>query len=114
MSSRTRHADTEIDLAADGVARAAVDELSRGESDRRLEAANRLRHAADSLVTELVVEARIAGATWADVGEALGVSTQAAHQKYRWSVEETADDAADTTSEGRAGTEEDLADTPSE
>ena len=113
MSSRTRHADTEIDLAADGVARAAVDELSRGESDR-LEAANRLRHAADSLVTELVVEARNAGATWADVGEALGVSTQAAHQKYRWSVEETADDGRDTLSESAVEADEEPAGAPSE
>ena len=114
MSSRTRHADTEIDLAADGVARAAVDELAHGDSGRRLEAANRLRHAADALVTELVVEARIAGATWADVGEALGVSTQAAHQKYRWSVEESRDDRADTTSGDRVAVDEELADTPSE
>ena len=114
MSSRTRHADTEIDLAADGVARAAVDELSRGESDR-LEAANRLRHAADSLVTELVVEARIAGATWADVGEALGVSTQAAHQKYRWSVEETAgDDGADIAPESSPAADEEPTGDPSE
>jgi hypothetical protein len=114
MSSRTRHADTEIDLAADGVARAAVDELSRGESDR-LEAANRLRHAADSLVTELVVEARIAGATWADVGEALGVSTQAAHQKYRWSVEETADEeVTDLAPEAPTAVDEEPTDVPSE
>ena len=91
MSSRTRHSDTQIDLAADDAARAAVDELIRGREDHRLEAANRLRHAADSLVTELVSEARAAGATWADIGEALGVSTQAAHQKYRWAaVEDTA------------------------
>jgi hypothetical protein len=91
MSSRTRQSDTQIDLAADDAARAAVEELIRGRDDHRLEAANRLRHAADALVTELVNEARAAGATWADIGEALGVSTQAAHQKYRWSaVEETA------------------------
>ena len=89
MSSRTRQSDTEIDLAADGVARAAVDDLVRGAGGRRLEAANRLRHAADALVTELVIQARTEGATWADIGEALGVSTQAAHQRYRWSVDDT-------------------------
>jgi hypothetical protein len=25
-----------------------------------------------------------AGATWAEIGEALGVSAQAAHKRYRW------------------------------
>ena len=91
MASRMRQGDTEIDLAADSVARAALEELARGSSGERLEAANRLRHAADALVTELVAEARGSGATWADIGEALGVSTQAAHQKYRWSVDDTAE-----------------------
>ena len=91
MASRMRHGDTEIDLAADAVARAALEELARGASEPRLEAANRLRHAADALVTELVAEARAAGTTWADIGEALGVSTQAAHQKYRWSVDGTSE-----------------------
>ncbi len=76
--------EIEIDLAADAVARSAVGDLSRGQADRRLEAANRLRHAADALVTELVLEARESGATWAEIGDTLGVSTQAAHQKYRY------------------------------
>jgi hypothetical protein len=31
----------------------------------------------------LVAAARAAGATWADVAEALGVSVQAAHKRYR-------------------------------
>ena len=95
MSSRTRHTDTEIDLAADDVARSAVDQLVRGRDDHRLEAANRLRHAADALVTELVGAARAEGATWADIGEALGVSTQAAHQKYRWAAAEGAETSSD-------------------
>ena len=83
---RTRHSDIEIDLAADSVARAAVAELARGDDAVRLEAANRLRHATEALVTELVAAARDEGATWADIGEVLGVSTQAAHQKYRYAV----------------------------
>ena len=82
---RTRHSDVEIDLAADGAARAAVDELTRGEAGpsgsrpptgsdtpaRRWSPSSWWPHAS-------------AGATWADIGEILGVSTQAAHQKYRW------------------------------
>ena len=76
--------EVEIDLAADAAARAGVEDLVRGDADRRLEGANRLRHAADALVTELVLEAREQGATWAEIGEILGVSTQAAHQKYRY------------------------------
>lgn len=87
--SRTQRADVEIDLAADAVARAGVGDLIHGDADRSLEAANRLRRAADALVTELVLEARAAGETWAEIGETLGVSTQAAHQKYRYV---TADD----------------------
>lgn len=90
---RTRHTDIEIDLAADGAARAAVGELARGGDAGRLEAANRLRHATEALVTELVAEARADGATWADIGEVLGVSTQAAHQKYRWAAADPADAA---------------------
>lgn len=78
--------DVEIDLAADAALRDAMNSLTRGEGDvaQRLEAAQRLRHAAEALVAELVAEARKKGATWADIGETLGVSTQAAHQKYRW------------------------------
>lgn len=88
---RTRHTDIEIDLAADGAARSAVDELARGGDAGRLAAANRLRHATEALVTELVAEARADGATWADIGEVLGVSTQAAHQKYRWAAADPAE-----------------------
>jgi len=78
--------DVEIDLAADAALRAAMTELTRGAVDvnQRLEAAQRLRHAAEALVAELVAEARKKGATWSDIGGTLGVSTQAAHQKYRW------------------------------
>lgn len=76
--------EVEIDLAADAAARAGVEDLVRGDDDRRLEGANRLRHAADTLVTELVLAARDNGSTWAEIGEILGVSTQAAHQKYRY------------------------------
>ena len=78
--------DVEIDLAADAALRTAMDQLTRGDVTQRLEAAQRLRHAAEALVAELVAEARRKGATWADIGETLGVSTQAAHQKYRWVV----------------------------
>lgn len=31
-----------------------------------------------------VAEAMERGATWAEIGGALGVSTQAAHKRYRW------------------------------
>lgn len=86
MSTRTGRNDVEIDLAADAAIRTAVDELTRGDVNQRLEASARLRHAAEALVAELVAEARRAGATWSDIGETLGVSTQAAHQKYRYVV----------------------------
>ena len=41
-----------------------------------------LRDAADRKLFELVGFARDAGASWAAIGDALGVSTQAAHQRY--------------------------------
>ncbi len=84
MTTRIGRYDVEIDLAADAAMRAAVNELAHGDVNQRLEAAQRLRHAAEALVAELVSAAREEGATWSDIGETLGVSTQAAHQKYRW------------------------------
>ncbi len=87
ITARVGRGDIEIDLAADAAMRSAVDDLTHGEADRRLEAAQRLRHAAEALVAELVADARKKGATWADIGDTLGVSTQAAHQKYRWVAE---------------------------
>ena len=47
-----------------------------------LAASASLRSAADSLIFELVGYARDAGASWADIGAALGVTTQAAHQRF--------------------------------
>jgi hypothetical protein len=41
-----------------------------------------LRDAADHKLFQLVGFAREEGASWAQIGEALGVSTQAAHQRY--------------------------------
>jgi hypothetical protein len=84
ITERVGRGDVEIDLAADAAIRAALDDLARGDVSQRLEAAQRLRHASEALVAELVAEARKKGATWSDIGETLGVSTQAAHQKYRW------------------------------
>jgi hypothetical protein len=34
-------------------------------------------------IQQVVISARTAGATWPQIGTALGVSTQAAHQRYR-------------------------------
>lgn len=84
ITARVGRGDIEIDLAADSAMREAVAGLTRGDVNQRLEAAQRLRHAAEALVAELVAEARKKGATWSDIGDTLGVSTQAAHQKYRW------------------------------
>ena len=41
-----------------------------------------LRDAADRKLFQLVGFAREAGASWAAIGAALGVTTQAAHQRY--------------------------------
>jgi hypothetical protein len=47
-----------------------------------LSATAALRDAADRKLFDLVGFARDAGASWAAIGEALGVSTQAAHQRF--------------------------------
>jgi hypothetical protein len=48
-----------------------------------------LRSAADDKLFQLVVFARDSGASWAAIGEALGVSTQAAHQRFAAKVTTT-------------------------
>lgn len=48
-----------------------------------LEAAVAVRTGADAYLVELVTHAREAGASWASIGAALGVTAQAAHQRYR-------------------------------
>ncbi|MGK2950113.1 MAG: hypothetical protein ACSLFP_16190 [Acidimicrobiales bacterium] len=47
-----------------------------------LSATAALREAADQKLFELVGFARDSGASWSAIGEALGVTTQAAHQRY--------------------------------
>ena len=61
------------------VARSGAGELTVGAA---LTATAALRSAADEKIFELVGFARDAGASWAAIGEALGVTTQAAHQRY--------------------------------
>jgi len=41
-----------------------------------------VRRGLDALQTELVSTARAEGASWAAIGAALGVTTQAAHQRF--------------------------------
>jgi hypothetical protein len=41
-----------------------------------------VRRGLDELQAELVTTARGEGASWASIGEALGVTTQAAHQRF--------------------------------
>ena len=55
-------------------------------SDSRLDravAASVLSKAADRFSRVEVMAAREAGATWAEVAEAFGISTQAAHERFR-------------------------------
>jgi hypothetical protein len=61
------------------VARSGEGELTVGAA---LGATAALRDAADRKLFELVGFARDAGASWASIGAALGVTTQAAHQRY--------------------------------
>jgi hypothetical protein len=47
-----------------------------------LRATAAVRRGLDDLQAELVSTARGEGASWASIGEALGVTTQAAHQRF--------------------------------
>jgi hypothetical protein len=67
------------DAMRDLVARSGERELTVGAA---LTATTALRDAADRKLFELVGFARDAGASWASIGSALGVSTQAAHQRF--------------------------------
>nr|WP_326563109.1 hypothetical protein [Micromonospora sp. NBC_01796] len=58
-------------------------ELSTGPDPlESLRAAAGLRRGVERMEAVLVRRARVAGASWAQVAEALGVSKQAAHRKY--------------------------------
>ena len=56
------------------------DELAR--LDVAFEYSDRLKAMADDLVGHFVTRAREAGASWAQIGERLGVTKQAAHQRH--------------------------------
>ncbi|MEY2433061.1 MAG: hypothetical protein QOC92_2786 [Acidimicrobiaceae bacterium] len=47
-----------------------------------LRASAAVRRGIDALQAELVATARNEGASWAAIGEALGVTTQGAHQRF--------------------------------
>jgi predicted transcriptional regulator len=49
----------------------------------RLEAARRLREAAEELEAAEVVAARKAGATWTEIGACYGLTKQGAQQRFR-------------------------------
>jgi hypothetical protein len=77
-----------------------VAEVDGGDPLDRLDAAERLaddlRGLADRLVGRFVDDARTAGCSWADIGDHLQISRQAAQQRYtpRWSSLDLADLAA--------------------
>jgi hypothetical protein len=79
---------TDPATAADGIVDEAMRDLVQrsGETEltvgAALAATAALRDAADRKLFELVGFARDAGASWASIGAALGVTTQAAHQRY--------------------------------
>lgn len=54
-----------------------------------LQASAALRRGIDALQVELVSSARDEGASWAAIGGALGVTTQAAHQRFSGSTDVT-------------------------
>lgn len=49
----------------------------------RLDAARRLREAADELEAAAIADAREVGATWSDIGALYGLTKQGAQQRFR-------------------------------
>lgn len=47
-----------------------------------LDVATQARERLDALERAAIAEARAAGATWADIGDVLGISRQTAHEKH--------------------------------
>jgi hypothetical protein len=74
--------------AAESIVDDAMRDLVRQTGDGQLtvgaalSATAALRDAADRKLFDLVGFAREAGASWAAIGDALGVTTQAAHQRF--------------------------------
>lgn len=58
-------------------------ELKPAAPMRELQAAVRARIEADQRIARAVAHARSEGWSWSDIGAALGMSTQAAHQRFR-------------------------------
>lgn len=59
-----------------------VDDYSTG-ADVRLQTMRRMQQGLDALTVEVVEAARqVDGMTWQQIGDALGVSRQAAHERY--------------------------------
>ncbi len=76
-------------VAADHPARLALDgALAALAAGRQLTAGDaiagmaQLRDAAELALRELIAFARVNGATWSEIAELLGVTTQAAHKRY--------------------------------
>jgi hypothetical protein len=51
---------------------------------KKLEAVSARLARSETQRDEAVATAMEAGCTWAEIGAALGVSTQAAHRRFRW------------------------------
>ena len=60
-------------------------------------AAEQIRYGAEALMTAAVQQAREAGRTWQEIGQALGVSRQAAFQRYGKPIDPRNGEVMDTT-----------------
>ena len=60
-----------------------IDAADGDDPRHALAAAAELRRQAERLQDAAVRRARVAGMTWSDIADHLGVSKQAAHRKYR-------------------------------
>lgn len=72
--------------------------ILRGEDDplQRVQDAREIQRGAEGLMTAAVEQARAAGRTWQEIGDVLGVSRQAAFQKYGKPIDPRSGDIMDT------------------
>lgn len=78
-----RHYAASVAEAAARAGKALREHQKRTEPLERLDAARRLREAADALEQEAVQAAREAGCTWTEIARVFGMTKQAAQQRFR-------------------------------
>lgn len=81
MTTRLEQTDEEM-LSLLGLVRISIDAMKSGQYAEALRAMLLAQMSADLVSRQIVDAARVAGATWQDVGNVLGVTRQSAEQRF--------------------------------